>query len=84
MTPTMYGHLIQWLSTLANGRLILYEQDAHDNSIYRNKCLLQCSKALLGKPISKLSVTNLFNFETKDILLNNIKNHRNSWECLQF
>lgn len=84
MTPIMCGHLIQSLSTLANGRLILYEQDAHDNSIYRNKCLLQCSKALLGKPISKLCVTNLLNLESKDILLNNIKNHRNNWKSLQF
>lgn len=84
MTPIMYGHLIQWLSTLANGRLILYEQDAHDNSTYRNKCLLQCSKALLGKPISKLQVKNLLNADTKDILLHNIKSHRNSWKSLQF
>ncbi|KAL4113721.1 hypothetical protein QTP88_017298 [Uroleucon formosanum] len=84
MTPIMYGHLIQSLSTLANGRLILYERDAHDNSIYRNKCLLQCSKALLGKPISKLCVTNLLNLESKDILLNNIKNHNNNWKSLQF
>jgi len=67
MTPIMYGHLIQWLSTLANGRLIIYELDAHNNSIYyRNKCLFQCSKALLGEPISKLCVTNLLNFEFKD------------------
>ncbi|XP_022181289.1 histone deacetylase 6-like isoform X3 [Myzus persicae] len=84
MTPIMYGHLIQWLSTLANGRLIVYEQDARDDSMYRKKCLLQCSKALLGKPISKLSLKNLLNFETKDILLNNIKTHRNSWKSLQF
>jgi len=84
MTPIMYGHLIQWLSTLANGRLILYEQHAHDNSMYRNKCLLECTKALIGKPISKLYVKNLLNFETKDILLNNIKNHRNCWKSLQF
>jgi len=84
MTPIMCGYLIQWLSTLANGRLILYEQDAHDNSIYRNKCLLQCSKALLGEPISKLRVANLLNFESKDILLNNLKNHKNNWKSLQF
>lgn len=79
----MYGYLIQWLSILANGRLILYEQDGHDNSIYRNKCLLQCSNALLGKPISKLCVKNLLNLESKDILLNNVKNHRNNWKSLQ-
>ncbi|XP_025203106.1 histone deacetylase 6-like [Melanaphis sacchari] len=84
MTPIMYGYLVQWLSTLANGRLILYEQDVHDNSIYRNECLLQCSKALFGKSISKLCVTNLLNLESKNILLNNIKNHRNNWKSLQF
>jgi len=78
MTPIMCGYLIQWLSTLANGRLILYEQDTHNNSIYRNKCLLQCSKALLGEPISKLRVANLLNLESKDILLNNIKNYSNN------
>ncbi|XP_008185547.1 histone deacetylase 6 isoform X1 [Acyrthosiphon pisum] len=83
MTPIMCGYLIQWLSTLANGRLILYEQDAHDNSIHRNKCLLQCSKALLGEPISQLSVANMLNFESKDILFNNIKIHRNNWKSLQ-
>ncbi|XP_026812396.1 histone deacetylase 6-like [Rhopalosiphum maidis] len=83
LTPIMYGYLIQWLSTLANGRLILYEQDAHNNSVYRKKCLLQCSKSLLGKPISKLCVTNLLNLESKNILLNNIKTHRNNWKSLE-
>ncbi|KAE9544638.1 hypothetical protein AGLY_000180 [Aphis glycines] len=83
ITPIMYGHLIQWLSILANGRLILYEQDGHDNSIYRNECLLQCSNALLGKPISKLCIKNLLNLESKDILLNNVKNIGNNWKSLQ-
>lgn len=80
----MYGHLIQWLNTLANGRLIIFEQGVHDNSIYRKECLLQCSKGLFGKPISKLCVKNLFSLEIKDILHCNTQNYINNWKSLQF
>lgn len=79
----MYGHLIQWLSTLANGRLILCEQSVYRNVIYREECLLECFKALLGKPIQKLCLDKLLSFETKNLLRYNIKKHISTWKSLQ-
>lgn len=79
----MYGHLIQWLSTLANGRLILNEQGANNNSIYRKKCLLECSKALLGNSELKLLTKKHFGLSAKHILRNNIKTHNHTWKSLQ-
>lgn len=83
ISPIIYGHLIEWLSNLGNGKLMIYEQNVHDNSTYRKECLLECSKALLGKPISKLCTKKLLNLETKKILHNNIKRHIKNWKSLQ-
>ncbi|VVC32623.1 Histone deacetylase superfamily,Histone deacetylase domain [Cinara cedri] len=83
ITPIIYGHLTQWLSTLANGKLMVCEQKVNSYSIYRKECLLECSKALLGIPISKLCVKKQLNLETKQILHNNIKRHIKNWKSLQ-
>lgn len=84
IAPVFYGHLVQWLSTLADGKLIIHEQpSSHDNLIYRQECLLQCSKALLDNPIPKLCVKKRFSINTKNILHSNIKNHMNRWKSLQ-
>lgn len=74
-----------WLNTLANGRLILCEQDTNDTSAYRKECLLECSKALLDKPISKLCVENknISRSETKQYLKYSVKNHIDVWKSLQ-
>lgn len=79
----MYGYLIQWLRTLANGRLVICEQGANNNSVYRFECLLECSKALLGKPTSQLCAKNL-SLESKEYLQYNVKNHIDKWKSLQF
>lgn len=86
VSPTIYGYLIRWLNTLANGRLILCEQDTNDTSTYRKECLLECSKALLGKQILKLCVKNknISSLETKQYLEYSVKNHINVWKSLQY
>lgn len=84
MAPVIYGHLVQWLSTLADGKLIVHERpSADDNSIYRQECLLQCSKALLDDPIPKLCVKKRFSVNAKNVLYDNIKNHMNRCKSLQ-
>lgn len=84
MAPVIYGHLVQWLSTLADGKLIVHERPStHENSIYRQECLLQCSKALLNNPIPKLCVKKRFSIKAKNVLYSNIKNHMNRCKSLQ-
>lgn len=84
ITPTIYGNLIHCLSTLANGRLILWNEEAHDSSIFQKECLLECCNALLGKPIKKLNVKNVLSSEIKEIIYSNIKNHCSKWKSMQY
>lgn len=84
MAPIIYGHLIQWLRTLSNRRLILYEQDSTNNSNYRKECLLECSKALLNEPLPKLCVKKQFSKNANNYLNCNIKTHNNTWKSLQY
>jgi len=84
ITPIIYGHLIQWLSTLANGRIIVWEQGAHNNSVYGKEFLLECCKGLLDKSLSKLYMKKHSIFETKEIVCNIIQNHINIWQSLRF
>lgn len=84
MTPIMYGYLILWLSTLAGGRLILWEQSSDGSSVFRKQCLLECSKALLGQPLSNLKTKNLLNSDIKEILSYNLKMYNNIWKSLQY
>jgi len=83
ITPAVYGHLIQWLSPLANGRLVVCEQGAGDNSVYRKRCLLECCKGLLGQPLSKLYAVNGPSPETKDVVRRVIQNYNGTWRSLQ-
>ncbi|KAG7205673.1 hypothetical protein KM043_007623 [Ampulex compressa] len=53
VTPEMYGHLTHWLSSLANGRIILCLEGGYNvNSI--SHAMAMCTKALLGDPLPVL------------------------------
>nr|XP_031839084.1 histone deacetylase 6 isoform X2 [Nomia melanderi] len=53
VSPEMYGHLTHWLSTLANGRVILSLEGGYNiNSISHAMAL--CTKTLLGDPLPML------------------------------
>ncbi|KZC13630.1 Histone deacetylase 6, partial [Dufourea novaeangliae] len=53
VSPEMYGHLTSWLSSLANGRLILSLEGGYNiNSI--SHAMAICTKTLLGDPLPML------------------------------
>lgn len=53
VTPEMYGHLTHWLSSLANGRVILSLEGGYNiNSI--SHAMTICTKVLLGDPLPML------------------------------
>jgi len=84
ITSIINGHLIQWLSTMVNGKIILCEQSAHNNSVYGKECLLEYCKGLLDKLLSKLYMKKHSGLEIKEILCNDIQNHINIWQFLRF
>lgn len=53
VTPEMYGHMTHWLSSLANGRIVLSLEGGYNvNSI--SHAMTMCTKALLGDPLPAL------------------------------
>lgn len=57
VTPEAYGYFTHWLSTLANGRIILCLEGGYNvNSI--SHAMAMCTKALLGDPLPMLQSHN--------------------------
>lgn len=56
VTPEAYGYFTQWLSSLANGRLIVCLEGGYNvNSI--SYAMTLCTKALLGDPLPMLQLS---------------------------
>lgn len=56
VTPEAYGHFTHWLSSLANGKIILCLEGGYNvNSI--SHAMAMCTKALLGDPLPMLHTT---------------------------
>lgn len=57
VTPEAYGYFTHWLSTLANGKIILCLEGGYNvNSI--SHAMAMCTKALLGDPLPILQLHN--------------------------
>lgn len=55
VSPEAYGYFTHWLSSLANGRIILCLEGGYNvNSI--SHAMAMCSKALLGDPLPMLQI----------------------------
>jgi len=77
VSPETFGYLTHWLSSLANGKLILF---------VKGKCSASagCINGLLGNPLSmpkKLVDAKLNNTETIQNILSIQQNH---WKSLKF
>ncbi|XP_029174654.1 histone deacetylase 6 [Nylanderia fulva] len=83
VSPELYGHLIHWLSSLANGRIIFSLEGGYNiNSI--SHAMTMCTKALLGDPLPMLD-PNLIPCASAINSINNVlKTHKKFWPNLQY
>lgn len=86
VSPEAYGHFTHWLSSLANGKIILVLEGGYNvNSI--SHAMTLCTKALLGDPLPMIHVSSRFNGISSSALesmQNVIKVQQEFWKCLKF
>ncbi|XP_033218700.1 histone deacetylase 6 isoform X3 [Belonocnema kinseyi] len=82
-SPELYGHLTHWLSSLANGQIILILEGGYNvNSI--SFAMTMCSKALLGDPLVVLPPRQIPIPSAITSIKNVLKYHKKYWINLKF
>lgn len=85
ISPEAYAYFTHWLSSLANGRIILCLEGGYNvNSI--SYAMTMCTKALLGDPLPIVQ-TNTRNGLSESCIetLRNVNSvHQKYWKCLKF
>nr|XP_050853987.1 histone deacetylase 6 isoform X1 [Vespula vulgaris] len=83
VTPEMYGHLTHWLSSMANGRIILSLEGGYNiNSISHSMAI--CTKALLGDPLPLLDASLVPCSSAIHSINNVLKTQKKYWPNLMF
>nr|XP_033334353.1 histone deacetylase 6 isoform X1 [Megalopta genalis] len=83
VSPEMYGHLTHWLSSLANGRIILSLEGGYNiNSISHAMAL--CTKTLLGDPLPMLESDLIPCSSAVNSINNVLKTQKQYWSNLIF
>lgn len=83
VSPEMYGHMTHWLSSLANGRIILSLEGGYNiNSIAYS--MTMCTKSLLGDPLIQLEANLTPSPSAVNTIKNVIKVHEKYWSNLAF
>ncbi|KAL7039894.1 hypothetical protein ACKWTF_000165 [Chironomus riparius] len=86
VSPEAYGHFTHWLSSLANGKIILLLEGGYNvNSISHSMTL--CAKSLLGDPLPTFLISsrwNGINSSALETLKNVINTQETYWKCLKF
>lgn len=84
VTPEAYGYFTHWLSTLANGKVILCLEGGYNvNSI--SHAMSMCAKALLGDPLPMLHTTGKApNLSCIETIQNVLSVHQKYWKSLKF
>lgn len=83
ITPEAYGHMTHWLTTLANGRVILALEGGY-NVTSISYAMTLCTKALLGDPLPKLSGNNTPSASAIESIKNVLRTQEKHWSCLRF
>jgi hypothetical protein len=79
----MYGHMTHWLSSLANGRVILTLEGGYNvNSIAY--AMTMCTKTLLGDPLMPLEPCQVACPSAITSINNVLQTHKNFWPNLVF
>jgi histone deacetylase 6 len=86
VTPEAYGIFTQWLSSLANGRVILCLEGGYNvNSIAYS--MTMCTKALLADPMPAIQVSSRYNGVMQscwETLRNVVSVQKKYWKSLKF
>lgn len=85
VTPEAYGYFTHWLSSLANGRIIVCLEGGYNvNSI--SYSMTMCAKALLGDPLPQLQpfTRNSINSSCIETLQNVARVQKKYWKSLKF
>lgn len=84
VTPEAYGYFTHWLSSLANGKIILCLEGGYNvNSI--SHAMTMCTKALLGDPLPMLHTTGKAPSASCVETIQNVWSvHRKYWKSLRF
>ncbi|XP_014219732.1 histone deacetylase 6 [Copidosoma floridanum] len=83
VSPEMFGHMTFWLSSLANGRIILSLEGGYNvNSI--GHAMSMCSKALLGDPLVPLEANLSPCSSAVTSIMNVLRAHKRYWPNLVF
>lgn len=83
VSPEVYGHLTHWLSSLANGRIILTLEGGYNvNSI--SYAMTMCTKALLGDPLAILEPRQTPCNSAVNSINNVLRTHKQYWPNLMF
>ena len=83
VTPEAFGHFTHWLTSLANGRLILCLEGGYNlNSV--SYAMTMCTKALLGDPLPMLDAGQKLNPSCLDTIRNVLSVHEKYWKSLIF
>ncbi|KAL0279876.1 UNVERIFIED_CONTAM: hypothetical protein PYX00_001345 [Menopon gallinae] len=83
LTPEMYGHMTYWLSTLANGRIVLSLEGGY-NITSTAFAMTQCIKALLGDPLPPLTSVLTPCPSALETLRAVLATQEKYWSCLKF
>ncbi|XP_017758802.1 PREDICTED: histone deacetylase 6 isoform X2 [Eufriesea mexicana] len=83
VTPEMYGHLTHWLSSLANGHVILSLEGGYNiNSV--SHAMTICTKSLLGDPLPMLESGQTPCTSAVHTINNVLKTQKQYWPNLAF
>ncbi|XP_055523218.1 histone deacetylase 6 isoform X2 [Wyeomyia smithii] len=86
VTPEAYGYYTHWLSSLANGRVVVCLEGGYNvNSI--SYAMSLCTKALLGDPLPMLQTSSRYNGPNSacvDTIRNVLSVQEKFWKCLRF
>jgi histone deacetylase 6 len=86
VSPEAYGHFTNWLSALANGKIVLVLEGGYNvNSISHS--MTMCTKALLKDPLPTIQLPsrwNGINASAMQTLKDVIKTQQEHWKCLKF
>lgn len=84
VTPEAYGYFTYWLSSLANGKIVLCLEGGYNvNSI--SHAMTMCTKALLGDPLPMLHTTGKApNVSCMETIQNVWSTQQKYWKSLKF
>jgi len=83
VTPECYGHLTHFLSSLANGKVILALEGGYNIDAV-SYCMTMCTKALLGDPLPPLDLEFPICKNAQKTIKRVVNVQKNYWSCFKY